>query len=212
MDEVLGERHIQRDDGHRHEHGARREDGELAVVQRIEPHRHRPGGLVDEKHARQHKVRPRPRKRRERRVDDHRLGERKRDRHKYPKIACSVQRGSIVDGARDGIEKPLLHEKSHRGTAAIQKNEPPEVVDEVKLRHDDEQRSHVHEVGEDAQNERRLHHCLAALEAVARNGVSHRNDQESRNDTAHRGNESHFTIEKSLTGVSTSVTVDAHII
>ena len=82
----------------------------------------------------------------------------------------------------------------------------------MQLRHDDEERSHVHEVGEDAQNERRLHHCLAALEAVARNGVSHRNDQESRNDTAHRGNESHFIIEKSLTGVSTSVTVDAHII
>ena len=189
LNEILGERNIQNNDGNGHKHRARSKDGELAVIQRIEPHRHRPGGLIDEKHARQHEVRPRPHKRRERRVNDHRFGERERDRYKYPKIACTVQRGGIVDGARNGIEKPLLHEKSHRGTAAVQKNEPPKIVDEVQLRHNDEQRRHIHEVGEYPKNERRLHHCLAALETIARNSVSHRDDQKGRDNAAYRGNE-----------------------
>ena len=119
LDEVLGERHIQRDDGHRHEHGARREDGKFAVVERIEPDGDRPGGLIDEQHAREHEVRPRPHEGGERRVDDHRLGKGQRDGDEDAEIARAVQRGGVVDGAGDGIEKSLLHQKSHRRAAAV---------------------------------------------------------------------------------------------
>lgn len=119
LDEVLGERHIQRDDGHRHEHGARREDGELAVVKRIEPDGDRPRGLIDEQHTRQHEVRPRPYEGSECRIDDHRLGKRQRDGDKHAEIARAVQCGGIVNGARDGVEEPLLHQESHRSAAAV---------------------------------------------------------------------------------------------
>ena len=59
----------------------------------------------------------------------------------------------------------------------------------MELRHDDEERRHVHEVGEDAQNERRLHERLPALEAVAGDGVGDRDDEEGGNDAAHRRHE-----------------------
>ena len=59
----------------------------------------------------------------------------------------------------------------------------------MELRHDDEERRHVHEVGEDAQNERRLHERLPALEAVAGDGVGDRDDEEGRNDATHRRHE-----------------------
>ena len=189
LNEILGERDVQDDDRNCHKHGAGGKDGELTVIQRIESDGDRPGGLIYEQHAREHEVRPRPYKGSERRIDDHRLGKRQRDGDKDAEIASPIQCGGIVDGARDGIEKPLLHEKSHRRTAAVQKNEPPKIVDEVQLRHDDEQRRHVHEVGEDAKNERRLHHCLAALESIARNSVSHRDDQKGRNDATDRRDE-----------------------
>ena len=77
------------------------------------------GGLIDEQHAREHEVRPRPYEGGERRVDDHRLGKRQRDGDKDAEIARAVQRGGVVDGAGDGIEEAFLHQKSHRRAAAV---------------------------------------------------------------------------------------------
>ena len=184
--EVLGEGDIERDDGNGDEDRACREHGELAVVEGVEPDGDRPRRFIDEEHAREHEVGPGPDERRERRIDDHGLGERQSDRHKDAQTVCAVQRSGVVDGGGNGVEEALLHKEAHCGAAAIQQNEAPEIVDEVQLRHNDEERGHVHEVGKDAENERRLHHGLAASEAIARNGVRHRNDQKGGDRTADR--------------------------
>ena len=189
VDHVLDKAEIENDDGYADEDGACRKARKFRLVQIHEPHRDRPVVHGREQQLRQDEVRPRPGEGGQRRVHQNGFGERQNDLQKYLEVGCAVQTRRLIDRGRDGIEEALLHHVPHGRLRRVDEDEPPVVVDKVELRHQKEHRRHCHEGREHAQNQRRLHERLAALELEARHAVRRQNGEQRAEDAAHDGNE-----------------------
>ena len=178
VDHILHEAEVEDDDGHRNEDGACGKARKFRLVEVHEPHGDRPVVHRGQQKLRKDEVRPRPGEGRERRIDEDGFGKGQDDLSEYLKVGRPVQPRRLIDGGRNGVKEPFLHHVAHRCLRGVDEDEPPMVVDEIELRHEEKYRRHCHEGREHPQNERRFHERFAALEFEARHTVRRQDGEE----------------------------------
>ena len=137
----------------------------------------------------EHEVHPRREERVDNRVDDNRLGQRQNDFPENGEFIRAFQIRRFAQGLAHRVEEALRNQVAHARTCAVHDNQACQRAGQPKLLHDEVNRDHAQEAGEEVQDDSDIHQRLARLEAHTRHRVRHHQHEQRRNDTGEAGND-----------------------
>ena len=187
VDQVLCQEQIQDHYRHGDKDGTSGEAGEFGFSKAHQAHCNGPGVLCFQQELGQDVIAPGPCKGRQRRIDDNGHGQRYMDLPEHLKIRCAIHPSRLVNGIGNGVKEALLHHVAQRRTGGVNEDQPPVVIDEIELGHQQIHGGHAHEGREHSQHQSGLHQRLAAFELKPGHAVSRQDRQECTQNATHCG-------------------------
>ena len=171
VDHIFDEQEVQDYDRHCDKYRSRRKACELGIAQAHKSDGYGVKIAVFEQKFGKNEVRPRPCKRCEQSVYDHRHCYGQRYANKHLKVARSVYTRRLIHRVGDRIEEPFLRQISHRCASRIDKHQTPKLVYKVELRHQEIHGGHSHKRRKHTEHHRQFHYALAPVEPEPRNDI-----------------------------------------
>ena len=118
-----------------------------------------------------------------------RLGQRQNDFPENGEFIRALQIRRFAQRLAHRVKEALRNQVAHARTCAVHDNQARQRAGQSKLLHDEVDRDHAQEAGEEVQDDSDVHQRLARLEAHTRHRVRHHQHEQRRNDAGEAGND-----------------------